>query len=55
MDWRHILEGSAYLCLAVAAFVFFFRTRRRLKRAKRGFAEMEKILEENKPEGVDND
>ena len=55
MDLQNTLTGAASLCLAAAFFVFLFRTSKRHRKMKESLDQMEKMLEENKPEGIDKD
>jgi hypothetical protein len=53
MSLESALAEAASLCVTAAIVIFLFRAGRRLKMAKKGIEQLEKTLEENKPEGID--
>lgn len=55
MGLQDALAEAAYLCVAAAIVIFFFRAGRRMKRARHDLDQLEKTLEENKPEGMEKD
>lgn len=55
MDLQNTLAEAAYLCVTLAAVIFFFRAGKRMKRARHDLDQLEKTLEENKSEGMEKD
>lgn len=55
MDLQGILAEAAYICVSIAVIIFFFKVGRRMKKGRRDLDQLEKTLEENKPEGFEND